>query len=215
MPSQLLDAVARWGPWVLAASMLLPATRLWRLFRSRAALPRRSWVAGLIANGSWLVIIGIGLWVLQVRLAPLTGSLVTLQSGTGRKVPAISFRSVSDDSPHHLRDYEGKVVLLNLWATYCPPCIREMPELGRLQEAYRDSGLVVIALTDESPEYLRRFFQRYPGEALAGYTKSFDWLKVKTFRPFTLIIDRNGVLRNHFFGAASYEGFESRIRPYL
>lgn len=74
---------------------------------------------------------------------------MTLQSGTGKKVPAIAFRSVSDDSPHQLREYEGKVVLLNLWATYCPPCIGEMSTLGRLQEMYRDSGLVVIALTDE------------------------------------------------------------------
>ena len=214
-PQHVLDAIARWGPWVLAACAILPWVSLWRLLKRRDALPRRSFIAGLVGNVLWLALGAIGLWALQVRLAPLTGSLVTLQSGTGKEIPSIAFRSVSDDSPHLLREYEGKVVVLNLWATYCPPCIGEMPTLGRLQEAYRDSGLVVIALTDESPEYLRRFFKSYPGEALAGYADSFDWLKIKNFRPFTIVIDRNGVLRRHFFGASSFEGFESYIRPYL
>ena len=211
----ILDVVARWGPWLLAALAVLPAIGVWRWWRARHAMPRGSAVRGLIANVCWLVGIGIGIWVLQVRMAPLTGSLVTLQATTGKRVPEVAFKFVTDDTPHHLGEYQGKVVLLNLWATYCPPCIREMPTLVRLREAYKDRGLVVIGLSDESPEYLRRFFRRYPGEALCGYSEPLDWLTIRNFRPFTLIIDRHGVLRRHFFGARSYEEFEASILPYL
>jgi len=211
----LLDVVARWGPWLLAALATLPAVGAWRSWRARHGLPRGSGVRGLITNLSWLVWIGVGIWVLQVRMAPLTGSLVTLQATTGKRVPEIAFTRIADGTPHRLGEYRGKVVLLNLWATYCPPCIQEMPALGRLQEAYRERGLVVIALTDESPEYLRRFFKHYPGEALCGYSETLEWLTIKNFRPFTLIIDRNGILRRHYFGAGSFEEFEAGIRPYL
>lgn len=90
-----------------------------------------------------------------------------------------------------------------------------MPSLERLQEAYKDRGLVVITLSDEPRESLRKFFQKHPVDLLCGYTDSFDWLKIEDFRPLTLVIDRNGILRKHFFGASSYEELESHIRPYL
>ena len=210
-----LNAVARWGPWILAACTIWTAAGLWRAWRSRRAVPRTRFIGSVTANVLWLGLIGLGLWSLQVRLAPLTGSLLTLQATTGKRIPEIAFRQVSDDAPHRLRELEGKVVVLNLWATYCPPCIGELRTLDRLQEAYRDRGVVVVALSDESPEQLKRFLRGRPGEAVCGYSASFDWLKIKNFRPFTLIIDRNGILRQHFFGASSFEGFEAYIRPYL
>jgi thiol-disulfide isomerase/thioredoxin len=51
-----------------------------------------------------------------------------------------------DGRPHALRDYRGKVVLVNFWATWCPPCVREMPSLERLYQALRDKPFVVLAI---------------------------------------------------------------------
>ena len=51
-----------------------------------------------------------------------------------------------------LADDRGKVIVLNLWATWCPPCREEMPTLERLQERYGKEGVVVIAVSDESTE---------------------------------------------------------------
>lgn len=211
----MLDLVAKWGPSLLAVLALLPVVGAWRVWQRRHSLSRRAFVRRLVKNVSWLAPIAICLWLLDVRLAPLTRALVAVQADTGKKVPEISFKRVSDNTPHRLRQCEGKVVLLNLWATYCPPCIQEMPSLGRLQEAYKDRGLVIITLSDEPRERLQKFFQQHPTELLCGYTDSFDWLKIENFRPFTLIIDRNGILRKHFIGASSYEELESYIRPYL
>jgi thiol-disulfide isomerase/thioredoxin len=211
----MLDLVAKWGPWLLAVLVLLPVVGAWRVWQQRHSLSRRAFVHRLAKSVLWLVPMAICFWLLVVRLAPLTHALVTVQADTGRRVPEILFKRVSDNTPQRLSQVEGKVVLLNLWATYCPPCIQEMPLLVRLQEAYRDSGLVIITLSDEPRERLQKFFQQHPTELLCGYTDSFDWLKIKNFRPFTLVIDRNGILRRHFIGAPSYEELETSIRPYL
>jgi len=211
----LLDALSKWGPWLLTVLMLVPAVGLWRLWRQRQALRGKVLMWRTVKLVWWIVTFAIFIWVLEVQLAPLTSSLVTLQAGQGLRVPDISFRSVSDGKLHHLREFEGKVVLLNLWATYCPPCIQELPTLARLQAAYKDRGLVVLALSDEPAEKVQAFLNRHPIELMGGYLESFEWLKLEEFRPFTLVIDRQGILRKHFFGVSDFEGFESHIRPYL
>jgi thiol-disulfide isomerase/thioredoxin len=211
----LLDALSKWGSWLLVVLMLVPAAGLWRLWRQHQALQRKVLAWRTVKLVWWIATLAIFIWVLEVRLAPLTNSLATLQAGRGGSIPDISFRSVPDGKLHHLREFEGKVVLLNLWATYCPPCIQELPTLARLQAAYKDRGLVVLALSDEPAEKVQAFLKRHPVELMGGYIESFEWLKLEGFRPFTLVIDRQGILRKHFFGASDYEGFESHIRPYL
>lgn len=51
--------------------------------------------------------------------------------------------------PWHLRDLRGKIVLVNFWATWCPPCRKEMPDLQALYDKYKDQGLVVLSISDE------------------------------------------------------------------
>ena len=51
--------------------------------------------------------------------------------------------------PWHLRDLKGKVVLVNFWATWCPPCRKEMPDLQALYDKYKDEGFVVLSISDE------------------------------------------------------------------
>lgn len=211
----LLDTISQWGTWLLVALMLLPAAGLWRLWRKRHELPRTALAWRSLRQAGWIMGLAVFIWLLEVQLAPLTRSLVTLREGRGESVPDISFRSATDGRPHRLRDFAGKVVVLNPWATYCPPCVQELPTLARLQNAYRDRGVVVIALSDEPAERVQGFLEKRPMELLAGYTDSNDWLKLEGFRPVTLIIDRQGILRNHFVGASDYAGFESFIKPYL
>lgn len=51
--------------------------------------------------------------------------------------------------PWHLRDLKGKVVLVNFWATWCPPCRKEMPDLQALYDKYKDQGFLVLSISDE------------------------------------------------------------------
>lgn len=57
---------------------------------------------------------------------------------------------------------KGKVVLVNFWATWCPPCRKEMPDLDALYKRFRDNGLVVLAISDEKPETVQKFLQTKP-----------------------------------------------------
>jgi peroxiredoxin len=56
-----------------------------------------------------------------------------------------------DGKPWTLKDQRGKVVLLNFWATWCPPCRKEMPDLEKLYQQFKGQGLVILAISDEAP----------------------------------------------------------------
>lgn len=149
---------------------------LWHLWRRNRSLTPKASASLLFKSSwlSWLVVFGIGLWLLKIQLAPLTSSLTALQGLRGERIPELSFRRVSDDAVHDLHEFKGQVVLLNLWATYCPPCIQELPTLGRLQAAYKDRGVVVVTLSDEPRERLQNFVKKHPTAVLSGYTPSFE-----------------------------------------
>ena len=128
---------------------------------------------------------------------------------------------VSDDAPVRLSAYEGEVVLLNVWATWCAPCLRELPELNRLQEEYAEDGLTVVTLSDESPATLRDFNREMPLETVNVYLPDAQETMPDVFReglmirPTTYLIDREGTVRDVFNGARDYDFFEQAVRQYL
>ncbi len=66
-----------------------------------------------------------------------------------------------DGELHRLKDFRGKVVLLNFWATWCPPCREEMPSMQELHEDYRDQGLAVVAVSvdQDSPGVVKEYVE--------------------------------------------------------
>jgi peroxiredoxin len=96
----------------------------------------------------------------------------------------------------HLQDLRGKVVLVNFWATWCPPCRKEMPDLQALYEKYKDQGLVVLAISDESAEKVNPFIAqtriRYPILLDPG-RKVSELFQVEGI-PKSFVYDRSGKL---------------------
>lgn len=81
----------------------------------------------------------------------LKGTLTRFELAPAPKaLPEIAFTD-ADDKALKLADYRGKVVLLNFWATWCAPCVKEMPSLDRLQAALGKDGLVVLPLSLDGP----------------------------------------------------------------
>jgi peroxiredoxin len=106
-----------------------------------------------------------------------------------------------------LSDFRGRVVLINFWATWCPPCVDEMPSLQKLHDALSDKGLVVLAVSvderySDIEEFVGTFQLRFPIVHDAGKRTSREF---QTFRyPESFIVDRDGRIRSKVIGARDW-----------
>jgi peroxiredoxin len=133
-------------------------------------------------------------------------------SQTGQVAPDFN---VSDGSTKiHLADYRGKVVLVNFWATWCAPCVEEIPSLLDLHHANPDLAILAVSV-DEDPDAYSEFLTRRhvdlttvrdPSESAAKLFHTEQW-------PETYILDRKGVIRRKFIGAQDWTSPE--IRSFL
>lgn len=142
------------------------------------------------------------------------------KSAVGKEAPTFSFTLLGSEEQKALSDYKGEVVLLNFWATWCPPCLDEMPDLNRLYADYRDQGLRVITISDESPIDLVAFNDFIPLDTESGYIEDgfalpLPYVKMMDGRPESYVIDRDGTIREFILGARNYEFFKASIAPYL
>jgi peroxiredoxin len=106
-----------------------------------------------------------------------------------------------------LADYRGQVVVLNFWATWCPPCVEEMPSLVELQQRLKDKGVIVLAVSLDADEAAYHKFLKDHGVNLI--TVRDPDLRSSTLYgtfkyPETYIIDRSGILRRKFIGAVNW-----------
>ena len=117
-----------------------------------------------------------------------------------------------------LRDYRGKVVLLNFWATWCAPCQVELPQFAEWQRAYGADGLQVLAISmDDSKAPVRRTVRRlhldFP--VVMGDAKLGEAYGGVLGLPITFLIDRDGRVVERIKGETDLRAMESEIRTLL
>jgi thiol-disulfide isomerase/thioredoxin len=139
---------------------------------------------------------------------PLQGMAALRRTEPPRAMPPIAFTD-ADGAPHQIADYAGKGVVLNLWATWCVPCVAELPALADLARQLAADGIVVLPLSSDrgGAAAVRRFFA---GHDLAGLPVLIDGdgaagraLGTRGV-PTTIIIDRGGAERARLEGAADW-----------
>jgi len=123
-----------------------------------------------------------------------------------------------DGNPVDLADYRGQVVLLNNWATWCPPCKAEMPTLQAYYEAHQGQGFVLIAVEAGEPaDEVRAFVQEY-GLTFPVWLDPQN-LSLTRFRtdalPSSFVIDRDGRVRLAWTGAIERSTLEEYVTPLL
>ena len=114
-----------------------------------------------------------------------------------------------------LADYKGRVLLVNIWATWCPPCVAEMPSIERLYKEYGDKGLKVIAVSidAEVSEDSIRAFARNRGvtfEVLHDSTHAIERAFQTTGYPETFIVGPEGRIRKKAIGAEDWDSQGNR-----
>lgn len=146
------------------------------------------------------------------RIFVLAGLLLLAGCYSGSRPPRIGtaapdFTVQDADRKITLSELRGKVVILNFWATWCPPCVEEMPSLVRLQQRLKDKGVEVLAVSVDADENAYHKFLKDHGVDLLTVRdadqKSNDLYGTFKF-PETYVIDRSGVMRRKFIGPVDW-----------
>ena len=123
-----------------------------------------------------------------------------------------------DGNEVSLSDFVGQVVLVNNWATWCPPCREEMPEFKAYYEKYEDEGFQIVAIEAGQPEAEVRAFVEEQGlefvVLLDPGNKSLDTFKSNSL-PNSWVIDKKGHLRMAWIGAINVPTLEKYVTPLI
>lgn len=158
-----------------------------------------------------VVLIGAGLWG-GVQLAGGAPSHVTVGA------PAPDFRAATLDGSGRVKgiaDYHGEVVLINLWATWCGPCVVEMPSIQRLYDRYREAGFKVVAVAVDDPGFEKRILEfvdehQLTFEILHEGSGAIERDYQSAGIPSTYLVGRDGRIRKLHLGATDWDSPANR-----
>ena len=155
------------------------------------------------------------------RIILISLTLLCWQPASGQstqRAPELALKDINGRRLS-LSDYKGKVLLLNFWATWCPPCRAEMPDLIRWQREYRYDGLQVVGITYPPNDikairsFIRKIKVNYPVALGTKETKAL--FKEGETLPITVIVARDQTVRETILGILLPEEFEEKIKPLL
>lgn len=160
-------------------------------------------------RGQWIMVLAIvgllsGGLVAGVTVLPTLGPV-----GVESKAPDFKAVSVATGDTVELADYRGSVILLNVWATWCLPCVKEMPSMQRLHDSLRTKGLKVVAVSVDagSTEMVRKWTAErgLTFDILHDQSATIERIYQTTGVPESFVIDRQGVIVKKLIGAAEWD----------
>jgi thiol-disulfide isomerase/thioredoxin len=143
---------------------------------------------------------------------------VSALAQSSQRAASLTLRDIHG-RPLSLADYRGKVVLINFWATWCPPCRQEIPDLIKMQRQYQKKGLQIIGITyppetlSEVRGFARKLRMNYP-IALGTKASKAQFTSSETL-PVTVVIDRDGAVRGVIEGIMYSDEFDQKVKPLL
>ncbi len=144
--------------------------------------------------------------------------LVFAQNNQTEKAPAIVLKNLKGKTIR-IEDFKGKVILLNFWATWCAPCLAEVPELIEWQKEYQNQGLQIIGITYPPTnrikvrDFVRKNKINYP--ILFGSKKTKELFDSGNTMPFSIVIGRDGNIKERIEGVIFAEEFDEKVKPLI
>jgi peroxiredoxin len=193
--------------------------RTYRHHQPEKSSPKK-WLYLNIGVAITLIAVGFGslLWMGQQSATSASQQADPLvQASKGMTAPDFALFS-PEGQEINLSDYEGQVILINWWATWCPPCKAEMPAINAFYESYQADGFVVLAVnSQEGASTVKDFIQdngfTFP-VLLDSQGQVMDRFHVRAL-PTSFIIDRHGVIQHIQTGEITSQQLEAIVEPLL
>ena len=196
-------------------------------------ITRRGLIVGAVLGaGAFAAGYAVSRWRRGVPPTPGTSAGGTTWNATGTGVLRSSSAQPTDTAPdfhftdqhgkeHRFSDWDGRVRVVNFWATWCPPCVHEIPMLVSVQESFRAHGVQFIGVAVDDPQgaftMAKELGMNYP--TMADSRRTIDLLHAYGNRaaalPFTAFVDTEGSIRDRHTGALTLEQTRETIRTLL
>jgi peroxiredoxin len=175
----------------------------------------------------WMVLIGLGFFLIGISILfslpqaveknTLPSEYLTIPLQVNYPAPEINLTDLSSQNVA-LKDFQGGIVLVNNWATWCPPCKAEMPTLETYYQAHAKEGFLIIAIeSGESLEEVSDFVEEYAISFPVWIDR--DGIALKAFSnwnlPSSYVIDRTGMVRLTWTGEISMSSLEKFVTPLI
>jgi len=166
----------------------------------------------LMVSGGTLILLAI--FMVIFRSSPVQ---TVRPPQVGSKLGDFSLQSITGETVR-LSDYEGRPVLINTWAIWCPPCKAEMPLLNQYYQAHAAEGFVILAINAgdtqaEADAFASQNDLRFPVLLDPG-TQLLNQMAIHSF-PTSILIGRDGVVKAIHIGLFTQESIEAEITPYI
>jgi peroxiredoxin len=177
------------------------------------AKPSPTRLFAMLMIGAGLVVMGIVLFIFLKNSVALPQEHSAIPAQVDFAAPELTLEDLSGKTVS-LNDYLGSVVLVNLWATWCPPCKEEMPALQAFYEDHKSDGFVLIGINQEETRdvvepFVKDFGLTFPIWLDINYQaeQEFDTMSL----PSSFVIDRTGNVRLMWFGGISKKNLEKYV----
>lgn len=176
-------------------------------------------VVGLVVGG--LILFGVGRFSFDDGVAAERDTATAATSAPKVDLLSLQLNDV-DGNPHRLDEWRGKVVLLNFWASWCPSCQSEIPDLVRYQEAHGAQGFQIVSVGIDEARKLKNAARtleiNYPvlqsDPERSGALLS-AWGDNRQILPYSVVVGRDGTVVHHQIGTVDDRVFDMFIVPLL
>jgi len=203
--------------WLKIAVYLFIAYSVYTLVRDavrrKSVFPkeRKAWSSVL----SDMLFLALSVFLLNVIHKNYETPMEAVMQYKSKALPAFSYIDAASDVETTLTDKKSKVIILNIWATWCPPCRKEMPDLDQVNKEFGNKGVAVIAISDEDPSVVKKFLANKSFSFEAGtFSRSNDLINSINTRPVSILLV-DGMVKDIVVGARGIGFFSDWVQPYL
>jgi thiol-disulfide isomerase/thioredoxin len=203
--------------WLKIAVYLFIAYSVYTLVRDairrKSVFPkdRKTWSSVL----SDVLFLALSVFLLNVIHKNYETPMEAVMQYKSKALPAFSYIDAASGVETTLTDKKSKVIILNIWATWCPPCRKEMPDLDEVNKELGAKGLAVIAISDEDPSVVKKFLTNKNFSFETGtFSRSNELINSINTRPVSILLV-DGMVKDIVVGARGIGFFRDWVREYL